>query len=109
MIKLSGDALLTSDINPNDYVLIHKSEIKSVIENANTWHWGAEIFSTLGTLILGATISLYFTPDLPSIAWTLTIILTIIGLIMMGWGIYAKCKKSNLINEFINKKLNEKD
>lgn len=101
--------LVGSEINPGDYIMMHKSQIKSLIQDDKGLNLGAELFDKLGAAmlgsILGVAISLEKISDIPT-SW---IILGIFGAASLGWGMYVKHLRNSKIDSFVNEVLKEKE
>lgn len=101
MMKIVGSCIQT-EINPEDYVIMHKAELESIMVNSDILKWGAELGDKAGTFILGFATSLYFTPEHPMRE---IMIYFALGGLATAFGIYHKRNRNSLIDKVLKRKL----
>lgn len=97
-----GESLIQSKIDHSQFIMMHKSELKSLIFDADTLNWIAEFSDKIGAASLGVWLTLLGTSDYSK--------REIYGFFFFGAfltisGIYYKCKRNQKINVILKEKL----
>lgn len=92
---------ITTKIDTDSYIMLHKSEVESIVVNANTMTWKTEFFEKSGTFLLGGAISAYFT----DISFLMPTIFLVLGAGLTWLSISEKKEKNKLITKLLDDKL----
>jgi len=93
---------ITNKINTQDYIMMHKAEVNSIITNTNILNFKSEISEKIGTFILGFAATIYFVPDTQIY---IPIIFLFIGAALTISSVVSKKEKNKLIQKLFDEKL----
>ena len=106
MSTLIGESIIQSKIDHSEFITMHKSELKSLVFDADTLNWMAEFSDKIGAAFLGVWLTLLGLANYSK--------LEIYGTFFCGSfltisGIYYKCQRNKKINTIIDKKIKESE
>lgn len=101
--KLNASGFITSAIDPEEYVLMHKDALNSILVNSNVLGIGYEIFEKFGLLAIGSALTLLKIPGSTTSEYYVTLA---IGIYSAGYAWYFRWQKHKLIQQMIKDKMN---
>lgn len=104
MVDLRGNPELVGQVDPKDYIMIHKDTLRMLISDNARFKKGAEICSIMGPLFLGISLNNigvgFFSNN--SNSWT-----AIFGAILLYLSFKLKHERENTLNKILKEKLDE--
>lgn len=104
MVNLKGNPKLVGEIDPRDYIMVHKDTIYSVIEDSHALTLCSEILDKVGTFVAGVGATTIFMPDFSKLS---SLIMIVCGVVLAGVCLYLKHIKNKKINTILGSKLND--
>ena len=83
-------------MNTEEYVMIHKAELRVALSDNNSLKWGSKICKFLGPLFIGIGLSSLFA-EIPYEIFTNGRMWIIMGSFLTGLGFYFQKEKENII------------
>lgn len=105
-VQLSGSKL-ESEINPDEYVMMHKAELRVALSDSNSLKWASKTCEFLGPLFIGIGVTSLFAEKIPYEIFTNGRMWIIFGFCFTGLGFYFQKQKEDIITSIIKEKLNE--
>jgi len=92
---------ITTKIDAESFIMLHKAEVESIITNTNILNLKNEFFEKFGTLLVGGSISAYFT----NISFIIPTIFLVLGIGLTILSVFEKIQKNKLIAKLFDEKL----
>ena len=104
MLRIVGSHI-ESDLNPGDFVFMHKAELESVLTNSRLLNAAVEIFDRVGSILLGVAGTLF--SSVPDASVREIILYALFGLMATGYGYYSRRQKNKLVEKTLKERLDK--